>query len=311
MVFGIVCAILVLILSLAAFLFCRAALRRPSPERAEDPHFQKTQWGPYQAQLKKGRDEIYALPHERVYLENREHLHLAASFFPAKESSNRAVILVHGFHTLPHNNFTPAFFSYYRRGFHILMIDQRAHGASRGRFITYGERESGDVCLWANYLADRLGSDTKIVLHGVSMGAATVMLAAPKAPQEVCALVADCGFTTPYWQFTYLMHKSIRILAPLTVSCVLLYYRIFTGCNLFHTDTKRALAQWTKPTLILHGLCDDFVPAAMSKKNFAACAARQKELVLIPNAAHAMCFLTAPKECDAALLRLLRRAHLA
>ena len=51
------------------------------------------------------------------------------------------------------------------------MIDQRAHGLSEGKTITFGIKERLDCLCWVEYLVERFGKETQILLTGISMGA--------------------------------------------------------------------------------------------------------------------------------------------
>lgn len=68
---------------------------------------------------------------------------------------------------------------YYKAGFNILMPDLRGHGDSEGQYTTMGYYESVDVIDWIKEIIKK-DPDALIVLHGISMGAATVMLTTGK-----------------------------------------------------------------------------------------------------------------------------------
>ena len=80
----------------------------------------------------------------------------------------------------------------------MLLPDQRAHGYSGGHTITMGVKERYDARDWTVWARSRFGPEVPIFLMGVSMGAATVLLAAGlNLPDNVCGIVADCGYTSP------------------------------------------------------------------------------------------------------------------
>lgn len=63
-------------------------------------------------------------------------------------------------------------------GYNVLLPDQRAHGYSGGHTITMGVKERYDARDWTVWARSRFGPEVPIFLMGVSMGAATVLLAA-------------------------------------------------------------------------------------------------------------------------------------
>lgn len=83
-------------------------------------------------------------------------------------------------------------------GWNVLIVDDYAHGQSDGKYIGFGWTDRQDIHSWTDWLVKRMGTDSRILLHGCSMGAAAVLTAAgeEKLPRQVCAVVADCGFSS-------------------------------------------------------------------------------------------------------------------
>jgi fermentation-respiration switch protein FrsA (DUF1100 family) len=137
---------------------------------------------------------------------------------------------------------------------------------------------------------ERFGKDTKIVLTGISMGAATVMMAAgEKLPDNVVCVLADCGYSSP----REIIRKVIRDMKlPM-----MLYPFIRLGAILFgrfdpeECSAIEAVTRCRVPLILIHGEADDFVPCEMSRKVFDACAS-QKKFVTIPGAGHGLAFPT-------------------
>ena len=61
-------------------------------------------------------------------------------------------------------------------GHNVLLIDQRSHGDSQGHTISFGILEKQDVQNWVRWAEKRFGP-VNMALCGVSMGAATVLMA--------------------------------------------------------------------------------------------------------------------------------------
>ena len=88
-------------------------------------------------------------------------------------------------------------------------------GRARGKYITYGVKERFDCRDWAVYAARRFG-DRPLFLMGISMGAATVLMASGlELPENTRGIVADCGFTTP-WEI--MAHVARRDFSPAGLS---------------------------------------------------------------------------------------------
>jgi esterase/lipase superfamily enzyme len=86
---------------------------------------------------------------------------------------------------------------YYKMGFNILLVDQRSHGKSEGKYITFGVNESRDVLSWLEFVNTKF-SPEKVIISGISMGATTVLMSLRfNLPQNVKSVIADCGFTSP------------------------------------------------------------------------------------------------------------------
>ena len=217
------------------------------------------------------------------------------------EKAIGTVILFHGYRSYGENDFS-GIFPYYmgERRCHILLVDQRAHGDSEGRYITFGIHERRDCAAWAAYIAARFGPSHKIVLDGMSMGAATVMMASAESlPENVVGVIADCGYSSP---LDILRHagNNMHLPLPLVMPAVLLLCRKVAHFDPCETDAMRAVAASHLPLLLVHGRDDDFVPYAMGKALFAA-ASEPKAMVSVEGAGHGLSFLVSPETVLAAL----------
>ena len=124
---------------------------------------------------------------------------LHATFLP-KEHAKGTILLFHGYKSCWQIDFGLVLPYYYDTlGYSLLLVDQRAHGQSQGKYLTFGVRERMDVISWATYMGQKLGQDAPLILGGLSMGATTVLMASCfDFPANVRAIIADCGFTSPY-----------------------------------------------------------------------------------------------------------------
>lgn len=210
----------------------------------------------------------------------------ATRFYPARPT-HRWVIIAHGYGCTQQNSWYIAA-NYLRMGYNVLTPDLRASGGSEGQFLTMGYRESDDIVDWAKKVAAE-DPEAKIVLHGVSMGAATVMLAVakPDLPPAVVACVEDCGYTSAFDLMAHQLQTSFRL--PAFPAMQLLDWRCETlaGFSLHQAVPDMAVEESRVPILFIHGTKDTLVPVDMAEKLYADAKAPKKELLLIDGAIHA------------------------
>ena len=220
--------------------------------------------------------------------------------FWVDNGSDRTAVVVHGYggHALDRYWRVPY---YTARGFNVLLPDLRAHGSSEGRWIGFGAPEGSDVCEWVRWLRKNAGKPQRVLLDGVSMGAASVLIASGAYDlPELRLVLADCGFTSAWDEFRYLLRKVPGLLRTPLLLAANLWNRAFTGFNLRSPSALEAAAHSRVPTMFVHGQKDDFVPPEMSERLFAACAA-PKELLRVKDAGHALSFAADEAEYTARL----------
>ncbi len=238
----------------------------------------------------RGIDFILDHHPKTVYITAKDGLKLCGHLIE-QQNANGMFIMFHGYRSDPFTDFAAAVRPIYDMGFSILMVDQRAHGNSNGNHICFGAKERYDVVSWCEYV-EKCCPGIPVVLDGVSMGAATVMMAAGLVlPDNVKALICDCGYTSPADICRICMRKWYKLPSfPLLYTSDLLTRAIahFSFCE---SDAREALSRNTRPILLVHGTGDDFVPYKMSEQNFAACTMCDAELFLVKGAEHGMSFL--------------------
>jgi len=241
-----------------------------------------------------GGEYLMGLHPEDVTLRSFDGLELKGWYLPAAKPTNKLAVLVHGYTNHGPGEFG-GFLKFYREelGFNILLPDHRCHGRSGGRFVGFAALEWRDMLDWTAAFVDRLGPDPQVVLHGISMGAATVMNCnAHNPPDYIKSIVEDCGFTNGYEMIWLAAKRDLHLNVPPIMWACALYFRIFNGISLRkESDPYGNIAKFKAPTLFLHGEDDPFVPAEMSVRCHAA-ATVEKDLLLIPGAAHAMAYFT-------------------
>ena len=179
-------------------------------------------------------------------------------------------------------------------GRNALLVDQRASGDSEGNIISFGINERRDCLFWVDFMIRHFGADVKIILTGISMGAATVMMAAGETlPENVIGVLADCGYTSAK-EIICKVIKEMGLPAKLAYPFVRLGARLFGGFDLDECAPVDALKRAKVPVIFFHGESDGFVPCDMSRRNFDACAAK-KRLHTVPGADHGLAFPADPE----------------
>ncbi len=233
-------------------------------------------------------------------LESHDRLQLRAWYFPAASASTQWALLVHGYAASARASFTWAQ-QFHARGYHVLAVDCRAHGRSDGRMIGMGWDDRRDVAAWTRKIAAR-APGARILLYGVSMGAAAVMMAAGTralAPEVRC-VIEDCGYTSVYDIFAH-RGRQLFHLPPVPVLPVTsLVCRLRCGWSLRTASACKQLRKHRLPTLFIHGEADDFVPFAMAQRLFDA-AQGPKELYSVADAGHALSSTVDPRYWDRVL----------
>lgn len=254
----------------------------------------------------RNNQHLYDMKPEDVTIENVFSNTLHAWFVP-KPGSKKFVICVHGYKCNGPDEFSHMLPFYSDvLGFNYLLPDHNAHGRSEGKHIGFGSYESKDILHWVNYLVDRFGEDIEIVLHGISMGAATVMLAnESNPPKQVKAVIEDCGYTSAYDIILNTMKSKIGLRCPPLFWGLNLACRLFYGYNLRDADCIGRMKDAKKPMLFIHGTGDTFVPFAMGEKLYEACESVPKDKLYVKDAIHAYSYYDGKQEYEAKVIEFL------
>ena len=230
-------------------------------------------------------------PVEDWTLESFDGLKLHAKKFSPAENTNRWAILIHGYGR--DGTFAYDYADeYLKRGWNVLVPDLRAAGQSEGEFITMGALESRDIFDWSKKISDA-NPDAKIILHGVSMGAATTLLAAALEPKNLVAIVEDCGYTSAYEMFTAQVKKLFSLPEYPVMPCANLVCKLKTGVKISDAAPINVVDKIKVPVLFIHGDADKLVPFEMMEKLFDSCIST-KEKFIVHGAGHADCKSTNP-----------------
>ena len=233
-------------------------------------------------------DALNARPYEVVSICSFDGLRLSGRLYRSVDDAPLA-ILFHGYRGTPSRDFSGGATVFLDMGWNVLSIEQRAHCSSEGHTISFGIKERHDCLSWCRYAVERLGQNTPILLAGISMGAATVLMASELAlPESVRGIIADCPYSSP--------SAIIRCVArtrgypPAAFVFEELGARIFGGFSLDSSGAVSAVRRARVPILLIHGEADRLVPCDMSRE-IAAANPEMIEFHTFPGAGHGISYL--------------------
>lgn len=295
-------SVLIFLLSGGYYVFMKACHREKELPWEDPAALRATQWAPLADRIEEGIRYLQDHNARDIVTCSNDGLKLRARWLPA-ENPVGTIMLFHGYRSCPLSDFAVVIPYCHSLGFNLLLADQRSHGNSEGRFITFGIHEHTDVLQWIEYHNEHIGL-LPVYLAGMSMGATTVLMAAGRElPSNVRGVYADCGFTDPKQIIKEVMRQAHVPPFPL-LNIAGWYTKLFAKFGLEDYSTVRAMESCRIPVLMVHGTADHFVPCHMSRQAFAACKS-EKQLILVEGASHGTGYLTDRIRCQQALTEFL------
>ena len=200
------------------------------------------------------------------------------------ENSHRWVILVHGYKSSNENMMSYGS-EYYDNGYNVVLPDNRAHGKSDGTYIGMGWLDKDDIACWVNWVIEK-DPQAQIILHGVSMGGATVMMASGDRLPQVVGYIEDCGYTSVWDIFASELDKRFSLPTFPVLDISNFIAKIKAGYDFKEASSVDQIQKANQPMLFIHGAKDDFVPLEMVYEVFDAYPTT-KELYIVDEAGHA------------------------
>lgn len=221
---------------------------------------------------------------EVVSISSSDGLNLVGDVFTTDANSHNWVIAIHGYTGKRQQMYSYARY-YAEQGYNVLTPDMRSHGDSEGKFIGMGWLDKEDVKLWIDHVLG-IDPDAQIILHGVSMGGATVMMTSGEdLPHNVKAIIDDCGYTSVWDEFTdearYLFNIS-QFPILYTASAI---SKIRAGYTFQEASALEQVKNTSIPIFFIHGEEDNFVNTRMVYSLYDACNS-QKDLYVVEGAGH-------------------------
>lgn len=305
---GIIFLLLILAIT-TAYICYRISFYAPKRVTDKDVKVQLPEGGLYdtlRVDIQKSVDRMLAREYEPVWITTFDGHKLFARYYHVADNAPLQ-IQFHGYKSSAVLDFSGGSYLAKMLGQNALVVDQRSHGLSEGTSITFGIKERKDVLCWIDYANKRFGTDTKIVLAGLSMGAATVLMTADLAlPENVVGIFADCPYSSPKEIIKKVCRTDMHMPANLLYPFVKLGAKLFAGFDLEETSAASAVAKARIPILIIHGDGDDFVPCDMSRQ-IQASNPEKVSLVTIPDAGHGLAYMMGPKKYEEAAIAFLER----
>lgn len=228
--------------------------------------------------------------YKEVYIKSFDKKKLHA--YEIKNKLNTWVIIVHGY-TNNALEMLDVAYNFYKKGYSILLIDQRAHGKSDGVYSTHGFYERKDMLSWIDYINKK--KKTKIILYGISMGGTVIMrTVGENLPDNVICAIEDCGFISNYDQF-YNQLKYLKFLPKPIISSFNIFSSIFFGFNIYKFDPKEILIKGKVPFMFIHGSADKLVPPKNAYDAYQLYKGKKK-LLIIDGAKHMKSSIQDPKK---------------
>ena len=226
-----------------------------------------------------------------VCIKSHDGLRLHCSLINAPDSvePKGVVIVFHGYRSFGMRDFCLQLPILHEAGYHIMLVDQRSHAQSEGKYICYGTKECNDALLWRKKATEIYGETLPIALFGLSMGGATVLMASgliEKDDPQVRCVIADCPFYDTYGIIKHVLWNYNKIYPQPIIHFVNFWSRFLADFNMHAPSCAERAKASHLPILILHGKEDKFVPTECSIR-LAKELGEQAKLVLFDKARHA------------------------
>ncbi len=211
--------------------------------------------------------------------------------------SHKWAIICHGYTSGP-GGMAHYAREYFNKGYNVILPYMRGNekGVKAKNIVTYtmGYLDKYDLLAWIDY-AVTADPDAQIVLHGESMGAATVMMTVGEPlPDNVKCAVEDCGYTSVWDEFSHQIVDMFHLPVFPFLHAAQICIKRHVDLDFKAASSIEGLKRSKTPMLFIHGEIDNFVPFEMVHRNFEAFNG-EKELLTIPEADHAVSVTTDPE----------------
>lgn len=278
---------------------------RFSTKKIDDVYDKNPLYDSYREEVYRGRDFLRDTEHKEVQITSFDSLKLIGYYYDF--GNKKTVIFFHGFHSDPLLLFGVHIKDAQERGYNALIVDQRAHNKSEGKYSSYGKYEQYDVHSWIKFVKEELNQN-EVLLYGLSMGATAIMLASPELDKNyVKAIISDCGYTSIDKLIKHLVSsKHIPSFMFLGGVRFLAKHLVKLSFNDFYTPD--ILKNNQIPAFFVSGTLDSVVTNDFLMNNYNDCASK-KELLLVEGAEHTVAMIKGGKEAFDKLYKFVEESR--
>lgn len=313
-VLGTLAALVSLFFAVGLYAFFYIIKRRPFSELGDNHHSKMT---PQRAEINEMRkvamEAFKSIEKEVVEIKSFDNLTLRAFLIrtdkrPQNQKPRKVVICAHGYTSHPTREFSKITPFLRGLGYDLLLLNDRAHGDSEGKYTGMSILDRHDVIRWIDFAIKTFGEDCEIFLYGISMGAATVgLVSGMDIPRNIKGVVMDCGFSSAWIVLKHMMKVNAKFL-PLfpTMHIVNFFCKRLANYDLKETTTLDAVRRAKVPFLFFHGTADNTVVVQMGRDLYDA-VQTEKEIHIYEGLEHVGSYYFKQKEYEEAFKNFLER----
>lgn len=283
--------------------FFRRTIKRKHASKGRTQNMAGTNWDLYIPQIIKNKEWLMTLPMEDVTILSRDGLKLHGTFIPAESSDEpeKIVLCFHGYTSEGLNDYTSLSKFYHSLGYQLMIVDERGHGKSEGEYIGFGCLDRYDALSWIQYLENRFSKNQQVILHGISMGGATVLMTSGlDLPDTVKAIISDCAFTSAWDVFSSVLKTQYHLPSFPIMQISNAITKKEAGYRLDECNAAEEVKKAKVPILFIHGDQDTFVPFRMCHELFENCSS-PKAFLAVEGAGHAEAYYKETSAYEAAI----------
>lgn len=191
---------------------------------------------------------------------------------------------------------------YEKMGMNVLVIDQRAHGNSEGKYSTIGVKESGDVLKWIELIEKKYGIK-EVWFHGICVGTATsiLIMTSPNCPACVKGLVTEGCFVS--FRETFKRHM-VDINKPWfpVLDLVMMNVKKYGKGDVYKAAPIRHIGKLKQHILMIYGRQDIFSVPKQSERLYNRCASPTKRIVWFDKGGHSHLRINNTEAYDQAII---------
>ena len=202
---------------------------------------------------------LESIPHQDRFIMSHDGLSLHGVTIPASTDTHQWILLIHGYDA-DCDQLLGLAKTYHALGYHVLTIDLRGFGLSEGDYITFGAKESDDINAWIEEVCE-LDPGCNVILHGLSLGAASALIASSKCDNAALkGVIADSSYSSYKDQMKFLCSKLFHVPGSSVLPGLSFWIKNKAGFDYESTDVAKAISIHGVPTLFFHGQNDHFIP---------------------------------------------------